>query len=43
MTIRILPAIADPDAARITLTLLGRLPGTEPAAPVADSFIIKRN
>jgi pilus assembly protein CpaE len=37
MTIRILSAVADPDAARITTTLLGRLPGAEPAAPVPDS------
>lgn len=37
MTIRILPAVADPDAARTTATLLGRLPGAELAPPLADS------
>ncbi len=37
MTIRILSAIGDPDAARITTTLLGRLPDAEPAMPVPDS------
>ncbi|MFE5492378.1 CpaE family protein [Streptomyces virginiae] len=37
MTTRILPAVADPDAARIFSTLLSQLPSAEPAAPVADS------
>jgi pilus assembly protein CpaE len=37
MTIRILPAVADPDAARTIGTLLSQLPGAEPALPVADS------
>ncbi|MEU7551185.1 AAA family ATPase [Streptomyces sp. NPDC044571] len=37
MTTRILPAAGDPDAARALSTLLGRLPGAEPAAPVPDS------
>ncbi|WP_329022821.1 AAA family ATPase [Streptomyces sp. NBC_00690] len=37
MTIRILPAVGDLDAARSITTLLGQLPETEPANPVADS------
>ncbi|MFB7373331.1 CpaE family protein [Streptomyces sp. NPDC056222] len=37
MTTRILPAVADPDAARAVTTLLSQLPDAEPAAPVADS------
>ncbi|MET9570774.1 CpaE family protein [Streptomyces virginiae] len=37
MTTRILPAVADPDAARIFSTLLSQLPSAEPAAAVADS------
>ena len=37
MTIRILSAVADQDAARTTATLLGRLPDTEPGGPVPDS------
>jgi pilus assembly protein CpaE len=37
MNLRILPAIGDPDTARATSTLLGQLPGAEPAVPVADS------
>ncbi|GAA3755161.1 AAA family ATPase [Streptomyces tremellae] len=37
MSTRILPAVAHPDAARALTTLLGQLPDTEPAAPVADS------
>ncbi|MEU6170977.1 AAA family ATPase [Streptantibioticus parmotrematis] len=37
MTIRLLAAVADPDAARTTTTLLGQVPGTEPATTVADS------
>ncbi|MEU1802098.1 P-loop NTPase [Streptomyces sp. NPDC019937] len=37
MTIRILPAVGDPDAARAIGGLLGQLPGVEPAAPVGDS------
>ncbi|MEU8778747.1 AAA family ATPase [Streptomyces sp. NPDC048606] len=37
MTTRILPAAADPDAARAIVALIGQLPGAEPAAPVADS------
>lgn len=37
MTIRILSAVADPDAARITTTLLSRLPDAEPGLPVPDS------
>ncbi|MET9957660.1 AAA family ATPase [Streptomyces sp. NPDC006326] len=37
MTTRILPAAGDPDAARTLSTLLGRIPGAEPAAPVPDS------
>ncbi|MFD9722497.1 CpaE family protein [Streptomyces sp. NPDC059072] len=37
MTTRILPAVGDPDAARVIVTLLSQLPSAEPAAPVADS------
>lgn len=37
MTLRILSAIADPDAARAATTLLGQLPGAEPGTPSADS------
>ncbi|WP_432010547.1 AAA family ATPase [Streptomyces cucumeris] len=37
MTIRILPAVGDPDAARSLGGLLGQLPGVEPSAPVGDS------
>ncbi|MFI7097794.1 CpaE family protein [Streptomyces sp. NPDC050161] len=37
MTIRILPAIGDPDTARAVAALLGRLPHAEPAPPAADS------
>ncbi|MBV9023765.1 MAG: AAA family ATPase [Streptomycetaceae bacterium] len=37
MTIRILSAIADPDTARTTTTLLNQLPGTEPGMTVPDS------
>ncbi|MFE5631430.1 CpaE family protein [Streptomyces sp. NPDC056543] len=37
MTTRILPAVADPDAARAVTSLLSQLPDAEPAPPVADS------
>ncbi|WP_236573790.1 AAA family ATPase [Streptomyces sp. GS7] len=37
MTIRILPAVGDPDAARAVSALLGQLPDAEPAPAVADS------
>lgn len=37
MTIRILPAIGDPDAARAVSSLLHQLPDAEPAPTVADS------
>ncbi|MEU6989631.1 AAA family ATPase [Streptomyces sp. NPDC046465] len=37
MTIRILPAVGDTDAARALSTLTGQLPDTEPALPVGDS------
>ncbi|MEU1373503.1 P-loop NTPase [Streptomyces triculaminicus] len=37
MTIRILPAVGDPDAARAVGGLLGRLPGAEPLRAVGDS------
>jgi pilus assembly protein CpaE len=37
VTIRILPAVGDPDAARAIGGLLGQLPGVEPSAPVGDS------
>ncbi|MEU6002966.1 AAA family ATPase [Streptomyces sp. NPDC047197] len=37
MTTRILPAVGDMDAARALSTLVGQLPDTEPALPVADS------
>lgn len=37
MTIRILPAIGDPDAARAVSSLLNQLPDAEPAPTVADS------
>ncbi|MCX3062386.1 AAA family ATPase [Streptomyces beihaiensis] len=37
MTLRILPAVGDPDAARALVTLLSQLPDAEPAPPVTDS------
>ncbi|WP_079138329.1 AAA family ATPase, partial [Actinacidiphila rubida] len=37
MTVRILAATGDPDAARALTGLLGQLPGAEPATPLADS------
>ncbi|MCM1969236.1 MULTISPECIES: AAA family ATPase [unclassified Streptomyces] len=37
MTTRILPAVGDPESARVIATLLSQLPGAEPAAPVPDS------
>ncbi|GAU65176.1 two-component response regulator [Streptomyces sp. NBRC 110611] len=37
MTIRILPAIGDPDAARAVSALLGQLPDADPAPALADS------
>jgi pilus assembly protein CpaE len=37
MTTRILPAVGEPDTARTLLTLLGRLPDSEPMRPVPDS------
>ncbi|MEV2244985.1 AAA family ATPase [Streptomyces sp. NPDC049970] len=37
MTVRILPAVGDADAARSVTTLLSQLPDAEPAAPVGDS------
>ncbi|MGW8397913.1 nucleotide-binding protein, partial [Streptomyces lydicus] len=37
MTIRILPAVGDPDAARTVSALLSQLPDAEPAPAVADS------
>ncbi|MEU1628665.1 AAA family ATPase [Streptomyces sp. NPDC020096] len=37
MNMRILSAIADPDTARATTTLLSQLPGAEPGTPVPDS------
>ncbi|QDQ13419.1 AAA family ATPase [Streptomyces spectabilis] len=37
MTIRILPAVGDPDAARTLSGLAAQLPDAEPATPVADS------
>ncbi|THA49557.1 AAA family ATPase [Streptomyces sp. A1136] len=37
MSTRILPAVGDPDAARLITTLLGRLPAAEPAGPLPDS------
>ncbi|MGW3274159.1 septum formation initiator, partial [Streptomyces kronopolitis] len=37
MTIRILSAIGDPDAARAVSSLLHQLPDAEPAPAVADS------
>ncbi|WP_330298296.1 AAA family ATPase [Streptomyces sp. NBC_00503] len=40
MTTRILPAVGDPEAARVIATLLSQLPGAEPAAPVADSTFL---
>ncbi|WP_433892099.1 AAA family ATPase [Streptomyces sp. CA-111067] len=40
MTVRILPATADADAARALLGLLGQLPGAEPAAAVGDSVTL---
>ncbi|QPI58310.1 AAA family ATPase [Streptomyces malaysiensis subsp. malaysiensis] len=40
MTIRILPAVGDPDAARSLSGLLGQLPGVEPTAPVGDSTLL---
>ncbi|GHJ31016.1 hypothetical protein TPA0910_54490 [Streptomyces hygroscopicus subsp. sporocinereus] len=40
MTIRILPAVGDPDATRSLGGLLGQLPGAEPSAPVGDSTLL---
>ncbi|MBI0297007.1 AAA family ATPase [Streptomyces sp. PRKS01-29] len=40
MTIRILPAVGDPDAAHSLGGLLGQLPGVEPSAPVGDSTLL---
>jgi pilus assembly protein CpaE len=40
MTIRILPVVADPDAARATGALLGQLPDVEAALPVADTTVL---
>ncbi|WP_406731107.1 CpaE family protein [Streptomyces sp. NBC_01794] len=37
MTTRILPAVAEADAARSITTLLSQLPDAEPASPVSDS------
>lgn len=37
LSTRILPAVGDPEAARVIAALLSQLPGAEPAAPVADS------
>ncbi|GAA4903021.1 CpaE family protein [Streptomyces coeruleoprunus] len=37
MTTRVLPAVADPDAARAITALLGQLPDTEILAPAGDS------
>ncbi|MEU6093769.1 AAA family ATPase [Streptomyces sp. NPDC047079] len=37
MTIRILPAVGDPDAMRALTPLIGQLPDAEPAQPVQDS------
>ncbi|MEU6891836.1 AAA family ATPase [Streptomyces sp. NPDC046557] len=37
MSTRILPAVGDPDAARLIATLLGRLPAAESAGPLPDS------
>lgn len=37
MTLRILPAVGDPDTARALVTLLSRLPDAEPQRSVADS------
>src|SRR6476660_8355755 len=37
MSIRILSAIADPDNARTTTTLLSQLPGADPGMTVPDS------
>ncbi|MFJ8359019.1 CpaE family protein [Streptomyces sp. NPDC093984] len=37
MTVRVLPAVGDLDAARSLTTLLGQLPDAEPAPPVHDS------
>ncbi|MBT2447798.1 AAA family ATPase [Streptomyces sp. ISL-43] len=40
MSTRILPAVGDPEAARVIATLLSQLPGAEPAAPVPDSAFL---
>lgn len=40
MTVRIQPVIADPDAARATVSLLHQLPDAEPAAPIGDSVAL---
>lgn len=40
MSTRILPAVGDPEAARVIATLLSQLPGAEPAAPVPDSTFL---
>lgn len=40
LSTRILPAVGDPEAARVIATLLSQLPGAEPAAPVPDSTFL---
>ncbi|MFW6694810.1 AAA family ATPase [Streptomyces sp. MAR4 CNX-425] len=40
MTVRIQAAIADPDAARATVSLLHQLPDAEAAAPIGDSVAL---
>ncbi|MFC9064066.1 AAA family ATPase [Streptomyces harbinensis] len=40
MTTRILPAVGDPDTARSLITLLSRLPGSEPMRSVPDSVTL---
>ncbi|MEO3840454.1 AAA family ATPase [Streptomyces sp. B22F1] len=40
MTVRIQPVIADPDAARATVSLLHQLPDAEAAAPIGDSVAL---
>ncbi|MGP4002712.1 AAA family ATPase [Streptomyces sp. 8N706] len=37
MVTRILPAIGDPDAARVVISLLSQLPDTEPLSPAPDA------
>ncbi|MGX2994810.1 AAA family ATPase [Streptomyces sp. JNUCC 64] len=40
MSVRVLPAVGDLESARALSSLLGQLPDTDPALPVADSHVL---